>query len=210
MARVNEVAFVRAANGDIVAACRTDNPDRFAGEIDHYGGLAVCASKDDGTTWSSPVWLYEWGRHHPSMVLMPSGHIVMTYVVRVGHTDTADGFRRFGIEAVVSRDNGLTWDPDHRYILASWPSTIQGPKAWYPSSQATSSVLLPDGSILTAFGTGYHCNNPPDGRPTPRDVGLVRWRVNNRGLRHDRTIRDAPYDSARRNVFHPDPSTMPW
>ena len=201
--RVNEVAFVRARNRDIIAACRTDNPDRYRAENDHFGGLGIVISNDDGRTWSKLAWLFEWGRHHPSMVLLPNGDIVMTYVVRRGYTDTPDGFLRFGIEAVVSHENGRTWDLDHRYILASWPSTIKGPNAWYPSSQATSSVLLPDGSILTAFGTGYRCNNPPDGKPIPRDVGLVRWRVNNRGLNHDRTIRDAPFDSDTRNVFDP-------
>ena len=209
MSRVNEVAFVRARNRDIVAACRTDNPDRFAGEIDHFGGLAVSISKDDGRTWSKPNRLYEWGRHHPSMVLMRNGDMVMTYVVRRGYTDTKDGFLRFGVEAVVSRDNGRTWDLDHRYILATWPSTIKGPNAWFPSSQATSSVLLPDGSILTAFGTGYRCNNPPDGKPSPRDVGLVRWRANSRGLNADRAIREAPFDSALRNVVDPGDTSVP-
>lgn len=32
----------------------------------------------------------------------------MTYVVRKGYVNTADGFPQFGIEAVVSRDNGQT------------------------------------------------------------------------------------------------------
>ena len=44
------------------------------------------------------------------MVLLPNGSILMTYVVRKGYTDTADGYPRFGIEAIVSRDNGRSWD----------------------------------------------------------------------------------------------------
>ena len=177
MARVNEVAFIRAKNGHIIAACRTDNPEKYAKEIDHYGGLAVSISKDNGQTWSALNTLYEWGRHHPSMVLMPNGQIVMTYVVRKGYPDTPEGFPQFGVEAVVSHDNGATWDLEHRYILDEWvgnrPSS--DPHSWWPSSQATSSVLFSDGSILTAFGTGYR-SKKVNGQSAPRDVGLILWR----------------------------------
>jgi hypothetical protein len=178
MYRVNETALVRASNGDIVAACRTDNPDQFAGQIDHYGGLAVSISKDNGATWSSLNTLYEWGRHHASMVVMPNDDIVMTYVVRKGYPDTAEGFPQFGVEAVVSHDNGASWDMDHRYILDSWVGNrlSSDPNSWWPSSQATSTVLMPDGSLLTAFGTGYR-SQEVNGLPSPRDVGLVQWRL---------------------------------
>ena len=37
---------------------------------------------------------------------------------------------------------------------------------------------MPDGSILTAFGTGYRSHDNGDGLPTPMDVGLVQWRLN--------------------------------
>jgi len=37
----------------------------------------------------------------------------------------------------------------------------------FASSQSTSTVLLPNGTILTAFGGGEG----------PRDVGLIRWQV---------------------------------
>ena len=73
------------------------------------------------------------------------------------------------------------------------------------SSQATSSVLLPDGSILTALGTGYRAIVPEDEpqKFRPRDVGLVNWRVNNEGLNDDRTIANAPADSDLRNRLVP-------
>ncbi len=203
---VSEVALLRARDGALVAACRTDIPATIKDRLDHYEGLAVSRSLDDGRTWSPLLPLYAWGRHHPSMVLLRNGDIVMTYVVRLGYSPAADGFPRFGVEAVVSRDNGKTWDLDHRYILAAWVGKIKGPTAWYQSSQATSSVLLPDGSILTVFGTGYRCNNASDGHPAPRDVGLVRWRVDGRGLNRERTMRDAPPASDARNVTDPGPA----
>jgi hypothetical protein len=206
---VNEVALLRATNGEMIAACRTDIPLKGT-TLDHYEGLGVSISKDDGRTWSDLNMLYHWGRHHPSMVRLPGGQIVMTYVVRLGYVRTADDLPQYGIEAVVSRDHGRTWDLDHRYLLQTWTGNWKGPnkcapgrQEWWASSQATSSVLLLDGSILTAFGTGYRSQTGPDNQPTPRDVGLVLWRPVEQPLDGDRTIRDAPFDSDLRNVVDP-------
>ena len=203
---VDEVAMVRAANGDLVAAGRTEIPPTKVGN-DHFEGLSVSISKDDGKTWSAIEKLYDWGRHHPSMALMPDGRIVMTYVVRLGYVDTTDGFPQFGIEAIVSDDNGRTWDLDHKYILHSWAGSRKDTNKWWPSSQATSTVLLPDGSLLTAFGTGYRIK-PAPGRQEPRDVGLIRWRLSDVKVDNNRTIRDVPADSDKRNVFDPKPRRM--
>lgn len=200
---VNEVAITRAGNGDLVAACRTVVPERFVNALDHYEGLGVSLSGDNGQTWSGVNKLYDWGRHHPSMVLMPDGALVMTYVVRAGYVDAADGTPQFGIEAIVSRDHGQSWDLDHKYILASWKGNRTGLTAWWASSQATSTLLLPDGSLLTAFGTGYRSRPNTDNMPTPRDIGLVRWRLNDNSLNDDHQIADAPATSDLRNVFDP-------
>ncbi len=173
---VNEIQLIRAANGDLVAAGRTDYPTRFAHrQLDHFGGLAVSTSKDEGRTWSDLHPLYEWGRHHPSLVLRPNGDLLMTYVVRLGYPATYAGIPQFGVEAVISRDHGQTWDKEHRYILASWEGNITGENAWFCSPQSTSTVLLPDGTLLTAFGTGFR--NPPDAKVCKMDVALVRWRI---------------------------------
>jgi hypothetical protein len=173
---VNEVSILVAANGDWIAACRTDYPKRYAHlQLDHYGGLAVSISKNRGQTWSAPKPLYEWGRHHPSMVLEPDGKIVMTYGVRLGYPDAAGGLPRFGVEAVASADNGQTWDMEHRYILATWTGNIPSanPNAWFCSVQSTSTVRLPDGTLLTAFGTGFR--NPGNATSCKMDVALVKW-----------------------------------
>ena len=203
----NEVLILRAQNGDLVAACRTDWPERFIKTgLDHYGGLGISISRDDGRTWSEIDKLYDWGRHHCSMVLLPNGDIVLTYAVRKGYVDTPEGYLQFGVEAVVSRDHGQTWDLDHKYILAAWRGNRTDPDwSWTQSSQQTSSVLLPDGSILTAFGTGYRVVKPA-GDPqafSPRDVGLVKWRVSDEGLNAEKTVAKAPFDSDLRNVFDP-------
>ncbi len=180
---VNEVNMIQASNGDLLAACRTDYPRRFAHhKLDHFGGLAVSNSKDEGKTWSDLKPLYEWGRHHPSMVSMPNGDIVMTYVVRLGYPATHDGFPQFGVEAVVSHDNGQTWDKEHRYILATWVGNITGATAWFCSVQSTSTVLLPDGMLLTVFGTGFR--NLAAAKVCKMDVAMVRWHLNPQGSKN--------------------------
>ena len=203
---MNEVTLCRTGAGDLLAACRTGIPARLKGEtLDHFEGLGTCISKDDGLTWSPVEILYEYGRHHPSLILMPNRDIVMTYVVRKGYVDTKAGFPQFGIEAVVSHDDGRTWDLDHRYILHVWVGKRKGSTYWWPSSQATSSLLLPDETILTLFGTGYRIEAGPKSPQAPRDVGLVAWKPNPKGTNADRTIRDAAFDSEVRNLFDPAP-----
>lgn len=179
----NEVALCRAANNDLIAACRFRNrklpSDRYS--IDHYCGLAVSLSKDNGYTWSEMKVLHEYGRMHPSMALLPNGDIVMTYAVRRGLLEKEhrlvdeDGYPQWGVEAIVSRDHGASWDLSHKYVLAKWSGMNQ--------SQATSTVLLPDGSLLTAFGSGYLSQPVEKARRQgesnvlpPHEVCLVRWR----------------------------------
>ncbi len=198
---VNEIALVRAKNGDLVAACRTDNPDRYKSDIDHYCGMGVSVSKDNGLTWSPLNHLFETGRHHPSMGVLRNGDIVMSYVVREGYADSADGYPQFGIETVVSRDNGKTWDLDHRYILAS----VKGPKkksdaTWfYPASQSTSTIVLPNDVILTTFTLGDQPSHKN------RTANLVRWKLNYKGLNKDHAINDAQWESEKRNKLDPAP-----
>jgi len=173
---VNEVSMIVAANGDWVAACRIDYPKRFARfQFDHYGGLGVSISKDRGKSWSDVKRLYEWGRHHPSMVLLPDKRILMTYVVRLGYPNNAQGLPQFGVEAVISSDNGRTWDFGHRYVLATWAGTLKDERSWFCSVQSTSTVRLPDGTLLTAFGTGF--NNIAEATRCKMDVALTKWRL---------------------------------
>jgi hypothetical protein len=41
--------------------------------------------------------------------------------------------------------------------------------------QSTSTVRLPDGTLLTAFGTGF--NNKADATRCKMDVALTKWRL---------------------------------
>ncbi|MCX6843547.1 MAG: hypothetical protein NTX53_14835, partial [candidate division WOR-3 bacterium] len=86
------------------------------------------------------------------------GDIVMTYIVRRGYPDSADGLPQFGIEAVVSHDNGKTWDMDHRYILHVYKGAVPAKEymAFQGSPSNASTAVLPDGTLLTAFNMEYH------------------------------------------------------
>ena len=213
--RVSEVALLRADNGDLLGACRTDIPHWmevkglvFSPSLnDGYEGLGVSVSKDDGLTWSTVRKLYDYGRHHPSLLMLPNQNIVMTYVVRAGYVDDKNGFPQFGIEAVISHDNGKTWDLDHRYVLHTWVGNRKGKRDHYASPYCASLSLLPDGSIITVFGTGYRSQFglKKKNHFAPRDLGLVRWQLNPEPVNNDRTIRNAAADSRLRNIFDPSP-----
>ncbi len=199
---INEVTMIKAANGNLIAAGRTDYPARFAeSQVDQFSGLVVSISTDNGATWSAVNHLYEWGRHHPCMVLMPNGDIVMTYVVRMGYTPDEKGFPRYGVEAVISKDDGVTWDLDHRIILATWSGNVKGDKLWYGGVQSTSTVVLPDGTLVTAFGTGFE--NAPETTLCQMDVALVRWKIPTNTLNSDTYFTDLPYNADARNIINP-------
>jgi hypothetical protein len=199
---LNEIVLCRARNGDLVAACRTDNPKEFGGSDDQFSGLATSVSTDDGHTWSELYHVFYWGRHHPHVVALPNGDLVMTYVVRNGYVPDRNGLNRFGIEAVISKDNGRTWDIDHKYILATNSSIMKGDRSNWGSPQSTSNVLLPDGSLLTTFGTGVR--NMPSQTLWKMDVALVKWRPSTKRINSEDTLRQAPYQSDLRNKFNLD------
>ena len=200
--RTGEIVLHRVDGDNLIAACRVSLP-QFEGKIDHFSGLGISVSGNNGQSWSELNILYAWGRHMSSMVTLDNGDIVLTHVAREGYVRTEDGYPQFGIEAVISCDKGRTWDLDHRYLLAVWKGNRKGAKQWQASPQRTATVLLPDGSLVTAFGTGYRNKEFRINQHSPQDIGLVRWRVHDKRLSPDTTIRDAPYDSDARNVFDP-------
>ena len=80
---ISEGSLVRAANGWMVAALRSDMPYRFVNmHNDNMEGIAVSISEDHGATWSPLNVLYQGGRMHANLLRMPDGLLVMTYIVR--------------------------------------------------------------------------------------------------------------------------------
>jgi hypothetical protein len=150
----SEGALVRAANGWLVAALRTDMPPKYFDQPhtdDSLEGTGVSISKDDGKTWSPLRNLFTAGRHHANLLRMPNGNLVMTLIRRVDIRDgKLAGYRR-GCDAVVSRDNGQTWDIDRMYVLDDF-AYLKGENWVDPMCGHLYSILLDDGSILTGYG----------------------------------------------------------
>jgi hypothetical protein len=170
---VSEGSIVRARNGDLVAALRTEMSPRFyldgaqsgTDYDDSLEGLGVSTSHDNGRTWSPIYVLYEAGRHHPHLMALPNGHLLMTYIVRVDvRGGRLESYRR-GCEALFSRDHGRTWNMDRRYILDEF-EFFDGVKWFNGETGHLGSTSLPDGRLLTVYGryqTGAAC--------------LIRWRM---------------------------------
>ena len=150
---VSEGGLVRADNGDIVAALRTDLPPRYLGQPhnDSLEGTAVSISEDDGKTWSPLKTLYDAGRHHACLVKRPNGDLVMTYVVRVNVQEGKFANQRRGMEALVSTDHGKTWNLDEVYILDEFKHL--DPNQWFNGECGhVAAAALQDGSILSIYG----------------------------------------------------------
>jgi hypothetical protein len=150
----NEGALVRAANGDLVAALRTWVPPEFHHHpyfVDCLEGTAVSISKDDGATWSPNKMLFEGGRHHPTLLRMANGDLVMVLIRRIDFSNGKLVSYRRGCDAVISRDHGETWDVEHLYVLDDF-LYCKGEDWMRGACGHISSTLLPDGSILTGYG----------------------------------------------------------
>lgn len=125
----NEASLQLLPDGTLIAVARTAD-----------GALSVTESKDDGRHWSAPRNLTKRGQHPADICLLSGGTLLVTYGNRL---------QPYGVGCVVSRDNGKTWDYEHRRMLA-WDS--QNTDCGYPST-----VQLADGEILTMYysvGTG--------------------------------------------------------
>lgn len=154
-----EGSLVRAANGWIVAALRTSLHPRYFNHpfcSDNLEGTAISVSKDDGKTWSPLQHLFDAGRMHAKLVRLSNGVLAVTVVRRVDMRDgKVVGYHR-GCEAVISRDNGETWETDHVITLddlaycdeENWVSCIDG----RPMCGHMFSIALDDDSILTGYG----------------------------------------------------------
>jgi hypothetical protein len=151
---VSEGAIVRAANGDLVAALRSDMPPQYfdAPHDDSLEGTSISISKDDGKTWSDMQFLFHAGRHHANLQRLPDGGLVCTLVVRDDIRDGKLASHRRGCDALVSRDHGRTWNLDRRYELDSF-DFLRADGYWVDGMCGhIASTVLPDGHVLSAYG----------------------------------------------------------
>ena len=163
---ISEGSLVRAANGWLVAALRTGIPASYFDRPhnDEVEGTGTSISKDNGKTWSPVKHLFKSGRMHAHLLRLPDDTLLMNLTVR---NDIVNGevvsYRR-GCEAIVSRDNGLTWDVQRKYVLDEW-QFYYPPDPFFGLSGHLSAALLDDSSILTV-----HNNYLTMG------ITLIRWK----------------------------------
>ena len=151
---VNEGVLVRAANGDLVAALRTDMHPRYFNQptVDHYEGTGVSISKDDGKTWSPVNILNDAGRLHANLLRLPNDNLLMTLIVRMDtHNGQLASYRR-GCKAILSRDHGVTWELDRKCILDEWDFFDHANPHIGPCGHLYS-ILMDDGYVLTTTTT---------------------------------------------------------
>ena len=180
----NEVALAYNAKGEIVCGIRAST--MMSPSNDQSDRLETSYSTDGGKTWAATTVVAGNGRHHPCLVLLPDGRMVMTYVVRLGYADV-DGKFAYGIEAVVSYDDGHTWDTDHRYILSRWThdcmfrmedGSMAPMEHYYGAPQCTSTVYLPESDCLvTVYGTAQNADHrTPARHVAPFQTGMIKWK----------------------------------
>ncbi|HPO16380.1 MAG TPA: sialidase family protein [Candidatus Hydrogenedentes bacterium] len=156
---VSEGSVVRAANGDLVAALRTDMPPKYfdGPNDDSLEGTAISISTDDGKTWSEMNFLFYAGRHHANLQRLPNNDLVCTVIVRddIQEGKLTEGqltSRRRGCDAVISKDNGKTWNLDRRYELGGF-DYMREDGYWVDGKVGhLGAVALPNGYMLCVYG----------------------------------------------------------
>jgi hypothetical protein len=157
-----EVSLVRLPDGRLLAASRTEGdhqignmPPRPApGEAGNH--MMLLQSEDGGLSWTEPRTFLNHSEVHAQLLLLQDGRLLCTY---------ATYHLPFGIFAVLSTDSGATWDTDHAIALGiSWDFYVGWP----------TSVQLPDGDVVTAFGVRAYRES--EFHMQDQIVQAVRWR----------------------------------
>ena len=164
----SEAALVKLPDGTLLASGRIDgNGIRPGGAAPPDGSptpsgseaadtMMLTESKDMGLTWSAPREFLGYSRVHAHLLVLADGRLLCSY---------ASYHLPFGVFAVLSEDNGRTWDHEHPIQLAF----SQGCWTGWPTS-----VQLDDGTIVTMNAIATHLGENDKNHRTSADV--VRWR----------------------------------
>ena len=108
-------------------------------------GLWQTDSEDGGYTWTEPRRITPDMEHPGDVIRLRDGRLLLTYGRRV---------TPYGIQGMISRDDGRTWDADNKVLLVADSGDFdQG----YPSS-----IQRDDGAIVTVYySTELHVSRRP-------------------------------------------------
>ena len=161
----HDQSFVLLPSGKIVAALRMfglrmsrqELPYGYHPEWDDgnegHDYLAVTESLDGGHTWSPrrPVTHYMEVPGH--LLVLQDGRLLLTYGVR---------HYPMGAQALISEDEGETWDVEHRLMLCWFGALCWNAVHPYPNGHPYSAQRA-DGRIITAY---YRTTDPEDSLST--------------------------------------------
>jgi Neuraminidase (sialidase) len=123
----NETSLVALRGGKLMAVMRA-----------RAGGLATSVSTDAGLHWSPPVAVTLEREHPGDLLRLRSGALLLTFGERN---------KPFGVQAMISRDEGKTWNRKDRVVLA-WDGDHGD--LGYPVT-----VQRPDGKLVTVYYVVY-------------------------------------------------------
>gem|GEM_PF-954614 len=165
----DEAAMVRLPNGNLLAAGRVTDGHKPGGRDPALGWpsldgseyadhMILTESADNGRTWSEPRDFLDYSRPHAELLVLADGRLLACY---------ANYFLPFGVAAMLSEDNGRTWNTNQPIYLAYSTECYTG----WPTS-----VQLDDGSILTMVAVTAYA-----GRQDQTRAEVVRWQLPPRG-----------------------------
>ncbi len=159
-----EIALIRLQSGRLLACLRRALPPEKGGTLSPgqrghgFADSILTESTDNGNSWSAPRPLTNTAEVHVHLLQLADGRLLATYV---------NYHQPFGVAAIVSQDDGGTWDRNCRVQLSFAAVSGTGNNGWPVSLQ------LPDGDLLTCFANNAY---PNDERPTVV-CEVVRWRL---------------------------------
>ncbi len=133
LSETNLLATVRVSGDFIVDEQRPPRGIPTPGGDESGDFMVLMESQDTGLTWTQPRRLLGYSEVHGHFLKLADGRILCTY---------ASYHLPFGVFAILSDDNGQTWDYAHPIQLANSLSMYTG----WPTS-----LQMPDGTILTSY-----------------------------------------------------------
>ncbi len=148
-----EVSTIRLKDGRLLAALRIQIPGT---QGEGFQETLITESSDEGQHWSKTRRMTNAAEVQVYLTKLRDGRILATY---------SNYHLPWGVYAMISEDDGKTWDRDHPIQLAlsgnfytGWPVTLQ----------------LADGSLITSYTVRAYLEQPT-GQQNVTEV--VRWRL---------------------------------